>query len=67
VKDRRCPSYLSHIAGHYVPALAERILEGNKKRSGIDINMQGLAIGYLQLLFGGVLMILKVVIVLEME
>lgn len=32
-------------AGHYVPAISERILVGNKKRSGVQINMQGLAIG----------------------
>ena len=29
--------------GHYVPAISERILVGNKKRSGVHINMQGLA------------------------
>lgn len=32
-------------AGHYVPAISERILHGNKKRGNIDINFKGLAIG----------------------
>lgn len=32
-------------AGHYVPAVSERILMGNKKREGVSINMQGLSIG----------------------
>jgi carboxypeptidase C (cathepsin A) len=32
-------------AGHYVPAIAERILKGNSRKSGININFKGLAIG----------------------
>lgn len=32
-------------AGHYVPAVSSRILLGNKKRTGVTLNMQGLSIG----------------------
>ncbi|XP_038721949.1 serine carboxypeptidase-like 48 [Tripterygium wilfordii] len=32
-------------AGHYAPALASRICQGNKERQGIHINLKGLAIG----------------------
>ncbi|XP_073274147.1 serine carboxypeptidase-like [Primulina huaijiensis] len=31
-------------AGHYIPKLATRILQGNKNKEGININLQGLAI-----------------------
>ncbi|CAH9136040.1 unnamed protein product [Cuscuta epithymum] len=32
-------------AGHYIPALAFRVNEGNKKNKGIHINLKGFAIG----------------------
>ncbi|KAG4974393.1 hypothetical protein AAZX31_11G168800 [Glycine max] len=32
-------------AGHYIPALASRIIQGNKENQGIYINLKGLAIG----------------------
>ncbi|KAK7312599.1 hypothetical protein VNO77_36571 [Canavalia gladiata] len=32
-------------AGHYIPALASRINQGNKKAQGIKINLKGFAIG----------------------
>ncbi|CAJ1979244.1 unnamed protein product [Sphenostylis stenocarpa] len=32
-------------AGHYVPALASRINQGNKRKQGIHINLKGFAIG----------------------
>ncbi|KAJ3693898.1 hypothetical protein LUZ60_009378 [Juncus effusus] len=32
-------------AGHYVPALASRVHQGNKAREGIQINLKGFAIG----------------------
>ncbi|CAN8252620.1 unnamed protein product [Cochlearia groenlandica] len=32
-------------AGHYVPALASRIYNANKKKEGIQINLKGFAIG----------------------
>ncbi|XP_073286595.1 serine carboxypeptidase-like [Primulina huaijiensis] len=33
------------FAGHYIPALASRITEGNKNKEGIPINLKGMAIG----------------------
>ncbi|TKY67169.1 Serine carboxypeptidase 49 [Spatholobus suberectus] len=32
-------------AGHYIPALASRVNQGNKKKQGIHINLKGFAIG----------------------
>jgi serine carboxypeptidase-like clade 4 len=32
-------------AGHWIPAISERILIGNRERQGSPVNMQGLAIG----------------------
>ncbi|KAM7279403.1 hypothetical protein ACFE04_006537 [Oxalis oulophora] len=32
-------------AGHYIPALASRVHQGNKAKEGIHINLKGLAIG----------------------
>ncbi|KAL3849526.1 hypothetical protein ACJIZ3_011408 [Penstemon smallii] len=32
-------------AGHYGPALATRVLQGNKNKEGVNINLKGLAIG----------------------
>ncbi|CDP07044.1 unnamed protein product [Coffea canephora] len=32
-------------AGHYIPALASRVLQGNKNKEGTYINLKGLAIG----------------------
>eukprot|EP01114_Cavostelium_apophysatum_P014280 TRINITY_DN365_c0_g1_i1.p1 TRINITY_DN365_c0_g1~~TRINITY_DN365_c0_g1_i1.p1 ORF type:complete len:435 (+),score=116.18 TRINITY_DN365_c0_g1_i1:132-1436(+) len=32
-------------AGHYIPAIAARILQGNQNKEGIHINMNGIAIG----------------------
>ncbi|XP_075498932.1 serine carboxypeptidase-like [Primulina tabacum] len=32
-------------AGHYIPALASRINQGNKNKEGIHINLKGMAIG----------------------
>lgn len=32
-------------AGHYIPALASRVHQGNKKKEGIHINLKGFAIG----------------------
>ncbi|KAK7257674.1 hypothetical protein RIF29_31818 [Crotalaria pallida] len=32
-------------SGHYIPALASRVNEGNKKKEGIPINLKGFAIG----------------------
>ncbi|KAL6598706.1 hypothetical protein ACP70R_046104 [Stipagrostis hirtigluma subsp. patula] len=32
-------------AGHYIPAAAERVHRGNKKASGLHINLKGFAIG----------------------
>ncbi|KAJ1384073.1 Serine carboxypeptidase, serine active site [Sesbania bispinosa] len=32
-------------AGHYIPALASRIHQGNKQNQGININLKGFAIG----------------------
>ncbi|KAK7257673.1 hypothetical protein RIF29_31817 [Crotalaria pallida] len=32
-------------AGHYVPAIASRVNQGNKKKEGIHINLKGFAIG----------------------
>jgi cathepsin A (carboxypeptidase C) len=31
--------------GHYVPAISSRIYEGNQKKEGVHINLQGLGIG----------------------
>ncbi len=44
---KKLPFYVfgESYAGHYVPSISERILEGNRKRDGSPVNMQGLAIG----------------------
>ncbi|XP_071708237.1 serine carboxypeptidase-like [Rutidosis leptorrhynchoides] len=47
------PDYLNNnfyitgesYAGHYIPAFASRVNQGNKKKEGIHINLKGFAIG----------------------